>query len=270
MEKSLFEEIILRKKKEIEQKKKKISIGELAKKAMSLTLKNQYKNQIFYKRIKVPLVGDISIIGEIKLKSPTSGILSYECNVEEIAKSYQSGYCDALSIVVDSRYFGGNPTYISKVKNAVSLPVLFKDFVLDTYQIYEALSVGADAILLLARLDKYYDQDFDEILEIGNLLPIVEVGSEDELELDIVKNAKVIGVNARDLDTFEVDVKKACRIIEKIPKDKLIIGFSGVNSRREVEMYKKAGASAVLVGTSLMNQKNPYELLRELKGLPKI
>ena len=146
--------------------------------------------------------------------------------------------------------------------------MLFKDFIIDGYQIYEALSVRTDAILLIAKLQNYYNQDFMDLLSISNLEYVVEISQEEELELPLVQFAKIIGVNARNLDTFAVDVEKACRIIKKIPAEKLVIGFSGVTSRKEVEMYKKAGATAVLVGTSLMVTEDPYELIRSLKGLP--
>jgi len=265
---SIFDDIIENKKKEIDKRKKSQKYQNFSKIVNENILKNQYSQYNFVSRILKPKVGDIGVIAEVKLKSPSEGPLGFEKDAVSKALSYQNGYADAVSVVVDEMFFGGSLELFKNIRKNIGLPMLFKDFIIDEFQIQEALYCKADAILLLAKLDEYYDQDFHDYIQMTNITPIVEVSTEQELDLSINHVAKVIGVNARDLDTFEIDVERAEKIIKKVPKDKIVIGFSGVNSREEVEIYKKAGARAVLVGTSMMQSDCPIDLIRSLNGLP--
>jgi len=224
------------------------------------------RRNIFLESISNPKIGDIAVIAEIKLKSPSTGRLGKRDDIVDRAKQYQQASADAISVVTDKKYFGGDVKMVSIVKQTVDIPVLQKDFIIDASQIYEAKKNQADAILLIAKL--YKNDQLNKYLDLCNVLsiaPVVEVY--DEKYLGKIGNAKIIGVNARNLQDFTVNIDKACTLIKRLSKQFIVIGFSGIKSRREVELYKNAGAKAVLVGTSLMKSKNINKFIRNLKGI---
>lgn len=225
-------------------------------------------NRDFLRSTINPKVGDISIIAEIKLASPSAGKLGDVSNIRKKVKEYEKGFVDAISVVVDKRYFSGNLDFIRQIKDTVSLPVLAKDFVIDSFQIYEMKVFGADAILLIAKiLSREQLKEFVDLAFESGLEPVVEVQNKKELENAINTNARIIAVNARDLTTFDVNIEKACELIKDIPNKFVSLGFSGVSGIKEVEKYKKAGTKGVLVGTSLMKTNNIGKLIKELKNL---
>lgn len=232
---------------------------EISEKILRLKSRNFKRNILSNKK-------GISVIGEIKLKSPSSGLLGTEKDIISKVKEYEKEGCSAISIVTDKKYFGGDLKCITDIKNNSSLPVLCKDFILNPYQICEIKLVGADAILLIAKilprekLNKLVNLCFDLDIE-----PVVEVGNKEELESALNSNAEIIGVNARDLSDFSVDIKRACKLISLVPKDKIAVGFSGVKSKADILKFKKAGAKAVLIGTSLMKNKNITKYLMSLR-----
>lgn len=215
-----------------------------------------------------PKVGDISIIAEIKLRSPSMGKLGEEKEIISRVKSYEKYHADAISIVVDQEYFGGKLEYIKLVKAVVSLPILAKDFIMDPFQIYELKLYGADAVLLIVKIVSS-DQlvKFVKLANKLNIEPVVEVQNAQELKDALKTDTRIIVVNARDLSTFKVNVDRACKLIKSIPKEFVSLGFSGVLGRNEVEQYKNAGAKGVLVGTSLMKSKDAEKSIKDLKGL---
>lgn len=215
-----------------------------------------------------PKVGDISIIAEIKLASPSQGVLRDVTNIEKKVKDYERGGADAISVVVDKKYFGGDLEFIKRIKRTVSLPILAKDFIVDPYQVYEAKVYGADAVLLIAKI-----VTFDKLVQLVklaremNIEPVVEVQNTQELKDALKTDTRIIAVNARDLSTFKVDIDRACKLIKLIPRKYIVLGFSGVSNQDDVEKYKAAGAKGILVGTSLMRAKNISGLIKELKDL---
>lgn len=230
-------------------------------------IKQKKKKRDFLGSLINPKVRDVSIVAEIKLASPLTGKLGDENDIGKKVKEYENGFADAISVVVDKKYFGGGLEFIRKVKNAVSLPILAKDFVIDPYQIYEMKVYGADAVLLIAKIIslKKLGQLVKLAMEL-NLEPVVEVQNKKELENGINTKTRIIAVNARDLKTFEVDIEKACELIRIIPKKFVSLGFSGITDRGGVRKYKNAGAKGILVGTSLMKTKNIKEFLVSLRG----
>lgn len=210
---------------------------------------------------------DFGIIAEIKLASPSAGELADEGQVLEIAASYKDGGADAISVITEKYFFKGDVGFINLVKEKTELPILQKDFVVDPYQIYEARAYGADALLLIAKIVSP-DQlkEFVDVCLVVGVEPVVEINDELDLENALQTNVKVIAVNARDLDTFKVDVDRACELIKKIPDGFLKLGFSGVDSVKEVNEYKNAGASGVLVGTNLMKSENKQKFLEDLRS----
>ena len=209
---------------------------------------------------------NFGIIAEIKLASPSAGEIENAENVLGLASEYQDAGADAVSIITEKYFFKGDINFIKPVKEKTGLPVLQKDFVVDPYQIYESRISGADALLLIAKIisPDQLKKFVDLCLEVG-LEPVVEINDQLDLENALQTNTRVIAVNARDLETFKVDVDKACKLLEKIPDQYLKLGFSGVNSQEEIKKYKDAGAKGVLVGTNLIKSNDRKKFLEDLR-----
>ena len=226
----------------------------------------------FKESILNPKFGDIGLIAEIKLASPTEGNLGKKANVLERLKLYQETGADAVSVITEKKTFKGDLNLVSAIKTSiVRIPVLQKDFVIDDFQIKESRRLGADALLLIAGIiDGKQLKRFVKLCQKLQLEPVVEICNEDDLTKAVKSETMIIAVNARDLDTFEVDVDRACKLLNKVPEKFLKLGFSGIHSRSEVEKYKKAGAKAVLVGTDLMKTNNIRKFIQKLKTLVKV
>lgn len=223
----------------------------------------------FKDRILNPKIGDIGLIAEIKLVSPTEGRLGEEVDIPNRLKNYQNAGADAVSVITEKKTFKGRPDLVTIIKrNSSNLPILQKDFVIDDFQIEESRRLGADALLLIARivngivLKRYVKHCKEKGLE-----PVVEICNLDDLAKAIKSGTEIIAVNARDLDTFEVDVDRACDLLKKVPDKFIKLGFSGIHSRVEVEKYKQAGVKAVLVGTKLMKTNDITKFIKELKNV---
>lgn len=209
---------------------------------------------------------NIGIIAEIKLASPTEKSLGSETEILKRAIEYEKAGIEAISFITEKSIFKGNIKFIPQIKSKVKLPVLQKDFVIDPYQIYQAKIAGSDAFLLIAKiLTKKKLIEFVKIcLEIG-LEPVVEINDSGDLKKTLATETRIIAVNARNLDTLQIDIEKAVDLLKKIPGKYLKLGFSGVTSKIEVEKYRSAGVKGVLVGTNLMKTKNIKEFLKGLR-----
>ncbi|MDP4011246.1 MAG: indole-3-glycerol-phosphate synthase [Candidatus Roizmanbacteria bacterium] len=207
----------------------------------------------------------VGIIAEIKKKSPSAGDLAGGHDLVVKAQSYEEAGADAISVVTDQKYFGGSLQLFQDIRKATSLPMLMKDFIIHPYQVIQAEQAGADALLVIAALNTYFHPDLLKTLFASSITPVIEVAHTQELSLPFVQEAEIIGVNARNLNTFQIDIDRACSIIKKISKEKTVIAFSGVKSRSDVNRYKTAGAKAVLVGEILMKAKD-YNLIPLLKA----
>lgn len=234
----------------------------------------QTKKDLTARKTKSPVVGmfkshkGTAIIAEIKLASPTTPDLGSVNDVTPRAREYQRGGAAMISVVTEKHFFKGDPAFIRQIKRAgVTLPVLQKDFVIDALQIVEAKQSGADAILLIAKiLRRKQLKQFVGLAKTLGIEPVVEINDEVDLDNALAANPAIIAVNARDLETFEVNVDRACELLNKIPNEYIKLGFSGISSRKEVEKYEKAGAKGVLVGTSLMKSEDREAFLKELQG----
>jgi indole-3-glycerol phosphate synthase len=225
------------------------------------------KKSSFKENILDPVKGDIALIAEIKLKSPMISDLGSKEDILGNAKEYEQFGADAISIITEKNHFDGELKYVTQTKENVSLPVLQKDFVIDSFQIEESRALGADALLLIARIIPNDDLiNFVNLCKEIGIEPVVEISSKEDLDKALKTETEIIAVNARDLDTFEVSIDKACKLLNEIPSNFIKIGFSGVKSRKEVEKYRIAGAHAVLVGTELMRSDNIEEFIKELKN----
>lgn len=211
---------------------------------------------------------NIRIIAEIKKASPSLGIIREDFNPVEIAHIYEAGGAAAVSVLTDEKFFQGSLSYLTDVKKSVNLPILRKDFIVDAYQIYEARSAGADAILLIAALlSKEEIQRYLDLAEELGMDCLVEVHSEAELKQVLQTNADIIGINNRDLATFKIDLETTLRLRPLIPAGKIVVSESGIKSRVDVKKLMKEGVDAILVGESLMKSHDMSSKLRELLGL---
>ena len=213
------------------------------------------------------LRGDqIALIAEIKRATPSRGPLDLGLDPGELALSYEAAGAAALSVLTEPHYFKGSLDDLAAAR-AVSIPVLRKDFTLESFQIVEARATGADSVLLIVRV---VGDDLVRLLgdarDLG-MEPLVEVFSEDDLERALAAGASLVGVNHRDLETFEVDPQRTLKLVPSIPREVTVVAASGVSSRAEVVELAEAGVHAVLVGQSLVTAADPKQKVRELLGL---
>jgi indole-3-glycerol phosphate synthase len=209
-----------------------------------------------------------AIIAEIKKASPSKGLLQPDFRPRSIAGAYARGGAACLSVLTDREYFQGSWEDLESARDAVSLPVLRKDFTIDRLQIFEAAARGADAILLIAAvLEAQALRDFRELAERFGMATLVEVHDEFELDKAIDSGASLIGVNNRNLDTFEVTLETSLRLSERMPSGTLRVSESGIRTRNDIELLWGAGYHAFLVGESLMKAEDPAAALRDLVGV---
>lgn len=225
------------------------------------------KSHLFLKALTNLQKNSLAIIAEIKLASPTHKHLGNEGEIVNRAKQYEQAGANAISVITEKNIFKGDPRFIAEVKQTVPLPVLQKDFIFNSRQVYESKKAGADALLLIAKILSEKDLIFlvDLVKKIG-LEPVVEINSEDDLKKAVVTQTDIIAVNARNLDTSEVNVDRACELLKKVPAQFIKLGFSGIHSRTEVIKYQQAGVRAVLVGTALMRAVNIKQFITSLRG----
>tara|TARA_B100001939_G_scaffold297333_1_gene271748 strand:- start:202 stop:972 length:771 start_codon:yes stop_codon:yes gene_type:complete len=208
---------------------------------------------------------NFNIIAEIKRSSPSKGIIRENFDVLKIAKSYESAGAKCISILTEKNYFGGDITYIKKVKKVSSLPILRKDFIIDEWQIYESFYSGADCILLiLAILNDRNFLKFYKIAKDLGLDVICEVHDQDELSRVLKIDVECIGINNRNLKTLEINPETFNLLSKSIPKDIIKICESGINDSLQLNYYSKNGADAFLIGESLMKSPDILEETRKL------
>jgi indole-3-glycerol phosphate synthase len=206
-----------------------------------------------------------AIISEIKKASPSKGLLSTNFNPPAIAQSYQSGGAAAVSVLTDKQFFQGSLEDLQAARSSVKIPVLRKDFTIDQYHVVEAAAAGADAILLIAAiLSEREMRNFRELAATYGLASIVEVHDADELKAAVASGAEVIGVNNRNLHTFEVTLQTSLRLAERIPASILKISESGIESRDQIATLQQAGYDAFLIGEHLMRSGDPATVLKAL------
>jgi indole-3-glycerol phosphate synthase len=208
---------------------------------------------------------ETAIIAEIKKASPSKGIIREDFEPIKISKEYEEGGATCLSILTDEPFFQGKLEYLDIVRSSCELPILRKDFMIDLYQIYETKAYGGDCILLIvAALDIIQLKDFSQLARELNLDILIEVHSEDELNEALSINSKLIGINNRDLTTFEVDKNLAIKLARQIPKDVIVVSESGISSREDILSSKEQGIHSFLIGESFMRKPNPGNALKDI------
>jgi indole-3-glycerol phosphate synthase len=198
--------------------------------------------------------GRINLIAEIKFASPSAGMIREKADPIKIGQIYERAGASAISLLTDQKFFNGHLENLPAVKQAVNLPVLRKDFIIDEIQIREALVWGADAILLIVRiLSESQLKEFLHISQENGLAALVEVHNWEDLEKALDAGAVIIGINNRDLDTFEINLQTTLKLAAQIPEGHIIVGESGIHNPKDIEGLKGSKVNAVLVGSSLMS-----------------
>jgi indole-3-glycerol phosphate synthase len=209
----------------------------------------------------------LSVIAEFKRRSPSAGEISASATIPDQVGAYERGGAAALSVLTDERHFGGSLEDLRAAREACSLPILRKDFIVDPYQLFEAAVNGADAVLLIAwALD---DVELGEMYDLARRLDLdclVEVHDGEELERALRLDVDVIGINNRNLDEGTVDVATTYELMPDVPAGKTVVAESGISVRSELEELERVGVDAVLIGSALMSAPDPELLTRELTG----
>jgi len=210
----------------------------------------------------------LNIIAEFKRKSPSKGVIRAGVDAASVARSYEAGGACAISVLTEEDYFNGSLEDLLIAKSAVELPVLRKDFLFDDYQIYESAASGADAILLIVALLE--NNQLTQLRQLAedqlSLDALVEVHDQREMDRAVATGARLIGVNNRNLHTFEVSVDTSLRLASNAPADATLVSESGLHSAQDLSRLHAVGYSGFLIGESLMRADNAEEALRELRG----
>lgn len=209
----------------------------------------------------------ISIIAEVKKASPSKGVIRENFNYLDIASIYEEKKVDAISVLTEDKFFLGKDDCLKDIKKITTIPILRKDFIIDEYQIYQSKALGADAVLLIASiLDKKKLNDFYKTARNIEMECIVEVHDEKELQEVLEIDVKIIGINNRNLKTFETRLNTTEDLVKYIPKNKVIISESGIKTRDDIEYLQGIGVDGVLIGESLMKSNDIGKKISQLRG----
>ncbi|MCF6355013.1 MAG: indole-3-glycerol phosphate synthase TrpC [Candidatus Polarisedimenticolaceae bacterium] len=209
--------------------------------------------------------GEAAVIAEIKKASPSKGVIREDFSPADIARSYAEGGAACLSVLTDMDFFQGADAYLKEARAASALPVLRKDFMIDPYQLYEARAMGADCILLIAAcLEDAQLRELSELAAGLDLDLLVEVHDAAELERALRLDARLIGINNRNLRTFETSLQTTIKLLAQIPKDRIVVTESGIHTREDVALMRHNGVQGFLVGEAFMRAAEPGKKLHEL------
>lgn len=253
----ILDNILELRKKSLKAAKEQISLQDLEKQAASMTGRSFLAD--------VTKNGQICVIAEMKRQSPSAGVIRETYDVAGIAAAYERGGASALSVLTESDFFGGNISDIRKAREASRLPILRKDFIFDPYQVVEAKAFGADAVLLIA--DMLSPDQMKELVWCARhfmIEPLVEVFTDARLPLALNSEAKLIGINTRNLRTLQMNPDNILTLSRMIPRDRFVVAESGIKTPEDIERIKALRVSSVLVGESLMKQEDLESAVRTL------
>jgi indole-3-glycerol phosphate synthase len=262
----ILEKIVATKKIEIAHNLKQLSLANQREKAQANNLDPSLKPRGFIRSIEEKIAsGKAGVITEIKKASPSKGILRENFIPAEIAQSYEKHGAACLSVLTDVDYFQGCNTYLQKARAACGIPVLRKDFTIDPYQIYEARAIGADAILLIvACLELNQMKELEACAHELGLDVLVEIHNAAELDQALELNTSLLGINNRNLKTFEVTLQTTLSLLSSVPSSKTLVTESGILNRADVQLMRDKQVNAFLVGEAFMRSPNPGNALSEL------
>lgn len=258
----MLDEIVAAKRTELAELKERVGKKELVRRACAMGRTRDFA---------AALAGDaghpIRLLAEFKRASPSKGVIRADLTPVEVGRAYEDAGATAISVLTESRFFLGSLEDLAAVREAVRLPLLRKDFILDSCQLYEARAAGADAVLLIAAiLDEAQLRDFREEAGALGMVALVEVHGEAELEQALASGAGIIGVNNRDLQTFAVDLETTFRLKRTIPDRIITVSESGIRTRADMIRLQEAGIDAALVGETCMRAEDPGAAVRTLMG----
>ena len=209
----------------------------------------------------------LSFICEVKKASPSKGVISEDFPYIQIAKNYEASGAAAISVLTEPKFFFGSNQYLKEIREAVTIPIIRKDFTIEPYQIYEAKVIGADAILLICSI--LTTEQLREMIQLADSLGfscLVEAHTKAEVMQALEAGARIIGVNNRNLKTFEVDIRTSVTLRKYVPDSVVFVSESGMKTKEDMNCLRENGTDAVLVGEALMRSENVQELLHEFKG----
>ncbi len=253
---NILDQIIASKKLEVALKKRIVSVAQLE----NSDLFNKKTNSLSKSIVNSPF----GIIAEHKRRSPSKAAINNGFSVEEVVKGYENAGASGISILTDTQYFGGSLDDLHFARASVQIPLLRKEFIVDEYQLLEAKAFGADAILLIAAvLSRQEIKQLSEFAQSLALEALLEVHNQEELEKSIMPSLDLIGVNNRNLKTFEVSLKKSIDLANHIPKDFVTISESGLTSTEDIKLLKNHGFQGFLIGENFMKTNNPGKSLKQ-------
>jgi len=252
--------IVEKKKEEIERRKKIFSIREMEKRIANVSPPRDLMEAISQH-------APMALIAEIKRASPSLGLINEDADVLQFGRDYEQGGASAISVLTEAHFFKGDLSYLHLIKQEIGLPVLQKDFIIDPFQIFEGRAAGADAVLLIAALlDREQLNDFVNLAIGLHIVPLVEIHDEEDLEKISMLSLPLIGINNRDLKTFEVDLKTTLRLKKEVSSRAKVISESGIKNSDDVRLLREAGVDGILVGEILMRSSDPVSTIKELLG----
>jgi len=258
---TILKNILARKREEISERSAVMSADQLLEKALSASAPRGFAAAMAAKIA----AGESAVIAEIKKASPSKGVIREDFDPAAIAKSYADGGAACLSILTDVDFFHGADEYLQQAREACNLPVIRKDFIIDKYQIYEARAMGADCILLI--VSALAEDQLNHLHEVAISLGmdvLIEVHDAAELAIALKRDNPMVGINNRNLHSFEVSLENTYQLLEQIPANKIVITESGIHSRDDVAAMRKQNVHAFLVGEAFMRSEEPGERLSEM------
>ena len=257
----ILQKILARKREEIAERSAAMPLDKLKEKAAAADPVRGFIDAL-EKKIDA---GHAAVIAEIKKASPSKGLLRENFNPAEIAKSYAEAGAACLSVLTDHNFFQGSEQYLQQARAACNLPVIRKDFIIDSYQVYEARAIGADCVLLIAAaLDDAGLLDLTHLAHELKMDVLMEVHDASELERALKLPVKLIGINNRNLRTFETSLNTTLNLLDRIPDDRLLVTESGIHTADDVQRMRRHGVHAFLVGEAFMRAEDPGEGLRKI------
>ena len=258
---TILKKILARKHEEIAERSAQVSIPQLIEKARTASAPRGFAAAIAAKIA----AGQSGVIAEIKKASPSKGVIREDFDPAAIAQSYEKGGACCLSVLTDMDFFQGADEYLKMARSASTLPVIRKDFIIDEYQIYEARAMGADCILLI--VSALSEEQLNQLHEVARSLGmdvLIEVHDKAELDIALKLDNPMVGINNRNLHSFEVSLENTYQLLSKIPDDKIVITESGIHSPADVAAMRQYNVNAFLVGEAFMRSEEPGERLAEM------